>query len=161
MVGEPVEQSGGHLGVAEYGRPLAEGQVRRDDDGRPLVEPADEVEEELAHWWETFQNVSDVMREDMVDAQRKDGQGKSGGGKARRVKRSEADQPADGRNAGPATATPPDPRFRDDAGASQSNGPATQAGEASDDPAAPKKRRRRRRKPAGGAADTPDASGGE
>ena len=120
-----------------------------------------EVEEELAHWWETFQNVSDVMREDMVDAQRKDGQGKSGAGKARRVKRSEADQPADGRNAGPATATPPDPRFRDDAGASQSNGPATQAGEASDDPAAPKKRRRRRRKPAGGAADTPDASGGE
>ncbi|KJF70345.1 hypothetical protein RP75_26745 [Agrobacterium arsenijevicii] len=27
MVGEPVEQDDGHLGVAEYGRPLAEGQV--------------------------------------------------------------------------------------------------------------------------------------
>lgn len=37
MVGEPVEQSGGHLGVAEYGWPLAEGQVRRDDDRGPLV----------------------------------------------------------------------------------------------------------------------------
>ena len=62
MVGEPVEQSGGHLGVAEYGRPLAEGQVRRDDDGRPLVEPADEVEEELAARlgkWEIAQFVHD------------------------------------------------------------------------------------------------------
>ena len=62
MVGEPVEQSGGHLGVAEYGRPLAEGQVRRDDDGRPLVEPADEVEEKLAARlgkWEIAQFVHD------------------------------------------------------------------------------------------------------
>lgn len=33
-----------------------------------------EVEEELAHWWETFQHVSDIMREDMVDAQRKKAQ---------------------------------------------------------------------------------------
>ena len=129
-----------------------------------------EVEEELAHWWETFQNVSDVMREDMVDAQRKDGQGKSGTGKARRVKRSDADHPASppasGHDAGKLSATPPDPRLRDDAGASEdgaTGGDDTtpHPGEGGDGAAAPKKRRRRRRKPAGGATDAPDAGRGE
>lgn len=48
MVGEPVEQSGGHLGVSEHGRPLAEGEVRRDDDRGPLIKPADQMEEKLA-----------------------------------------------------------------------------------------------------------------
>ena len=33
---------------AEDGRPFSEGQVGRDDDGGPLVEPADQVEEQLA-----------------------------------------------------------------------------------------------------------------
>ena len=62
MVGEPVEQSGGHFGIAEYGWPLAEGQVRRDDDRCPLIEPADEMEEELAAGlskWEIAQFVHD------------------------------------------------------------------------------------------------------
>ena len=48
MVGEPVEQSGGHFGVAEDGGPFSERQVRGDDDRGPLVEPADQMEEELA-----------------------------------------------------------------------------------------------------------------
>lgn len=48
MVCEPVEQGSGHLGIAEYGRPLVEGQVRRDDDRGPLVKPADQMEEKLA-----------------------------------------------------------------------------------------------------------------
>ena len=48
MVGEPVEQRGGHLGVAEHGRPFAERQVGGDDDRGALVEPADEMEQELA-----------------------------------------------------------------------------------------------------------------
>ncbi len=51
MMGEPVEQSGGHLGVAEDGGPFAEGEVGGDDDRGPLVEPADQVEEELAAAW--------------------------------------------------------------------------------------------------------------
>lgn len=36
------------LGVAEGGRPFAEGEVRGDDDGALLVEPADQVEEQLS-----------------------------------------------------------------------------------------------------------------
>ena len=51
MMGEPVEQSGGHLGVAEDGGPFPEGEVGGDDDRGPLVEPADQVEEELAAAW--------------------------------------------------------------------------------------------------------------
>ena len=49
MVGEPVEQRRGHLGVAgEHARPLPEGEVGGDHDGGGLVELADEVEQELA-----------------------------------------------------------------------------------------------------------------
>ena len=47
MVGEPVEQRGGHLRVAEDGRPLTERQVGRDDDRGAFVELADQVEQEL------------------------------------------------------------------------------------------------------------------
>jgi poly(A) polymerase len=138
-----------------------------------------EVEEELAHWWETFQNVSDVMREDMVDAQRKEGPGRSGTGKARRVKRSDTDhpasQPADGAQGEQgAEGSQPDPRFSDDDGradndadddhstAREDEGGERQAGaEGEEGAAAPKKRRRRRRKPTGGAAAAPDAGSGE
>ena len=44
---QPVEQGGGHLSVAEHARPFAEGEVGGDDDRGALVEPADEVEQEL------------------------------------------------------------------------------------------------------------------
>ena len=44
VVGEPVEQRGGHLGVAEHGRPFAERQVGGDHDRGLFVELADEVE---------------------------------------------------------------------------------------------------------------------
>jgi hypothetical protein len=47
-MGEPVEQSGGHLGVAEDARPLAEGKVGDDDDRGALVEAADQMEQQLA-----------------------------------------------------------------------------------------------------------------
>ena len=47
MMGETVEQRGGHLGVAEDGWPFAEGEVGGDDDRGALVEPAHEVEEQL------------------------------------------------------------------------------------------------------------------
>ena len=98
------------------------------------------------------------MREDMVDAQRRDNLAKPGAGKARRVKRSDDDHPA---NAGALTeALAPDPRFRaTDAGADDRED--EDAGESDDgsestaptDGSAPaKKRRRRRRKPGGAAA---------
>ncbi|QHE75822.1 polynucleotide adenylyltransferase PcnB [Hydrogenophaga sp. PBL-H3] len=120
-----------------------------------------EVEEELAHWWETFSMASDDMREDMVDAQRRENLAKPGAGKARRVKRSDDDHPA---NAGPSTeALAPDPRFRaadggaderDDEDAGESDDGAESA--VPNDGSAPAKKRRRRRRKPGGAA-----SGGE
>ena len=48
VVGQTVEQRSGHLGVAEHAGPFAEGEIGGDDDGRSLVEPADEVEQQLA-----------------------------------------------------------------------------------------------------------------
>ena len=48
MVGEAVEERSGHLGVAEDAGPFAEGEIGGDDDGDALVEPADEVEQQLA-----------------------------------------------------------------------------------------------------------------
>ena len=44
VVGEAIEERGGHLGVAEHARPFAEGEVGGDDDGGLLVEAADQVE---------------------------------------------------------------------------------------------------------------------
>ena len=111
-----------------------------------------EVEEELAHWWETFSLASDEVREDMLDAQRKVNPTKGGG--ARRVKRSDAEHPAH------AAAT--EPRLRPSP--AQDGGDSMEASDASrvegaEDPvadgtASTKKRRRRRRKPSddGGSA---------
>ena len=48
VMGQAIEQRGRHLGVAEHARPFAERKIGGDDDGGALVEPADEVEEELA-----------------------------------------------------------------------------------------------------------------
>jgi hypothetical protein len=47
VVGGAVEQRHGHLGIAEDGRPLAEGEVRSDDDFGALMKLADEVEQQL------------------------------------------------------------------------------------------------------------------
>jgi poly(A) polymerase len=115
-----------------------------------------EVEEELAHWWETFSMASDDMRDDMVDAQRRENLAKPGAGKARRVKRTDADHPA--------SAPAADPRFR----ATEEEGDEDGSGEEeiaqgvpADGSAPAKKRRRRRRKPsgAGRAEDGPGESG--
>jgi hypothetical protein len=48
VVGQPIEQRGRHLGVAEHARPFTEGEIGGDDDGGTFVEAADEVEQELA-----------------------------------------------------------------------------------------------------------------
>lgn len=51
MVGDAPKgmcsQRGGHLGIAEHGGPIAEGQVGGDDDRGLLVELADQMEQEL------------------------------------------------------------------------------------------------------------------
>ena len=47
MMGQPVEQRRRHLGVAEHARPFAERQVRRHDHRGLLVEPTDQVEQQL------------------------------------------------------------------------------------------------------------------
>jgi poly(A) polymerase len=113
-----------------------------------------EVDEELAHWWETFSTASEERRRDMVDAQRNSGKGAP---KARRVKRGDADHPE--------TDVAEDPRFRavDDDGAEEETGgdePADGAENAEPGSAPAKKRRRRRRKPAG-AARGEGGEGGE
>src|SRR5438874_1515787 len=48
MVSQAVEQCRGHFVVAKHAGPFAEGEIGGDDDGRALVEAADEVEQELA-----------------------------------------------------------------------------------------------------------------
>ena len=48
MMGEPVEQRGCHLGIAEHAGPFAEAEVGRDDDAGALVEFAEQMEEKRA-----------------------------------------------------------------------------------------------------------------
>jgi hypothetical protein len=43
VMGQPVEQCGGHLGVAEHAGPFSECEIGGDNDGSALVEPADEM----------------------------------------------------------------------------------------------------------------------
>ena len=51
MVSQAVEQRGRHLCIAEHAGPFTEGKIGGDDDGRALVEPADEMEQQLAADW--------------------------------------------------------------------------------------------------------------
>ena len=141
-----------------------------------------EVDEELAHWWETFSTADDDHREDMIDAQRKAGQpkGAASGGRVRRVRKTDADHPSSTGNEPPQD----DPRHRpDDAGGGQDAPPArtgfygsafapdsdleddVEGGEGAEGAgghpeggtAPAKKRRRRRRKPSGGGDGAPPA----
>ena len=47
-MGEPIEERGGHLRIAEDAGPFAKGQVGGDDDRSAFVELADQVEQQLA-----------------------------------------------------------------------------------------------------------------
>ena len=47
-MGEPVEERRRQLGIGEDLRPFREGEVGRDDDRGPLLETADQVEQQLA-----------------------------------------------------------------------------------------------------------------
>ena len=46
-VREAVQEGRGHFGVAKDARPFAESEIGGDDDGSALVEPADQMKEEL------------------------------------------------------------------------------------------------------------------
>ena len=48
MVGQAIEEGGGHFGVAEDGGPFAEAQIGGDDDAGTLVEPAEQMEQQSA-----------------------------------------------------------------------------------------------------------------
>ena len=65
-MGEAVEERGGHLGVAEDGRPFADGEFGGDDDGGLLIEPADQVDEELPSGLGKRQ-VAELMMQEVGD----------------------------------------------------------------------------------------------
>jgi hypothetical protein len=65
IVGQAVEERGCHLGVAEHAGPFAEREIGGDDDGRSLVEPADEVEQELAAGL-SEREVAELVEDDEV-----------------------------------------------------------------------------------------------
>jgi hypothetical protein len=67
MMGEPVEECRGHLGVAEDGGPFAEGEIGGDDHRGLLVEPADQVEQELATGLSEGQ-IAEFVEDDEVHA---------------------------------------------------------------------------------------------
>src|SRR5262249_21675894 len=48
VMGEAIEERGRHFGIAEHAGPFGEVEVGRHDNGRALVEPADQVEQQLA-----------------------------------------------------------------------------------------------------------------
>jgi hypothetical protein len=47
VMGQAIEECGGHLGVAEDARPFAEGEIGGDEDRGALVEAADQMEQQL------------------------------------------------------------------------------------------------------------------
>ena len=156
----PGIAGGGGRGVRVPPFSLAEQpRCRAGFDFLRLRSQVNEIDEELAHWWETFSTASDAVRRDMVDeirlAQQRakprgaakgdgKGDGKAGRGGSGRVFRA----PADAQNDASVddvdlTSPAPDELLR------------------SDEAAPAKKRRRRRRKPngAGDAGGMPDAGG--
>ena len=64
-MGEPIEQCGGHLGIAENAGPFAEAQVRGDNDAGVLVERTEQVEEQGATRGAERQ-VSQFVKDDEV-----------------------------------------------------------------------------------------------
>src|SRR5512144_1483053 len=65
-MGEAIQQGGGHFGVAEHGRPFAESEIGGDEDRGAFVEPADEVEQQLAAGLGERQ-VADFVEDDEVE----------------------------------------------------------------------------------------------
>lgn len=47
VVGQPIQQRAGHLGVHKNTRPFTEGEIGRHDDGGALIELADQIKQQL------------------------------------------------------------------------------------------------------------------
>ena len=67
VMGEPIEQRRGHLGVGEDLRPLGEGEVGRDDQRGAFIEPTDQMEEQLATRLGERQ-IAELVQDDKVHA---------------------------------------------------------------------------------------------
>lgn len=67
MMGQPIEQSRGHLGIAEHARPFGEAEVRGDDDAGLLVELGEQMEQERAARWAEGQ-ISELIEDHEVKA---------------------------------------------------------------------------------------------
>src|SRR5204863_8734257 len=65
VVGQSIEQRSRHLGIAEHTRPFTEGEIGGDDDRGALVEPADEVEQELTAGLGEWQ-IAEFVEDDEV-----------------------------------------------------------------------------------------------
>src|SRR3546814_13854765 len=76
VMGEPIEQRGGHFGIAEHGRPFAERQVGGDDDRGVFVKSADEMEQQLPA------SAGERQIDRFVEEQER-WEGRSGGGEGR------------------------------------------------------------------------------
>jgi hypothetical protein len=62
VVGEPVEESGGHLGISEDGSPFTEAEIGGDDDAGLLVKLAEQVKQQgtaRGAEWQVSQLIED------------------------------------------------------------------------------------------------------
>src|SRR6516225_2019724 len=66
VVGEAIKQRGRHLGVSEHLGPFGEVEVGGYDDGGALVEPADQVEQQLAARLRKGE-VAELVDDDEID----------------------------------------------------------------------------------------------
>src|ERR1700712_3596385 len=66
MVSETIEQSRGHLWIAEHARPFAKSEVGRDNHRGPFVETADHVEQKLPASLREWQ-VAEFIEDDEVE----------------------------------------------------------------------------------------------
>jgi hypothetical protein len=67
MMSETIEQSRGHLRIAEHARPFAKSEICGDDHRRPFVEAADHVEQKLAASPRERQ-IAELIEDDEVEA---------------------------------------------------------------------------------------------
>ena len=67
MMRKPVQQRGGHFGIEEDTWPFAKVEIGGDDDRGPLVEEADEMEQELAAGLGEGQ-IAELVEDDEVQA---------------------------------------------------------------------------------------------
>jgi hypothetical protein len=67
MVGETIEQSCCHLRIAEHARPFAEGEIGGHDHRAPLVEAANQVEQQLPTG-QSERQITKFVEDDEVEA---------------------------------------------------------------------------------------------